>query len=157
MSTKAVLLTVVALLLVCSSPVGAKEIGTEERLLAAAEGLQMPSSESDSVWQTISYDGVEGLPEAETFGEMAGCAQGGVTRSGFDETLASLSRIEPWMDAGQVRSAHGFRKLQKVFDREFGEDLATYRCEPGGPEVSIYFVGAADGRLVGLKTVSIET
>ena len=156
-STQAVLLAVVTLLLACSSPIGAKEAAPGEWLLAAAEGLQMPSSESDSAWQVVSYGGVEGLPEADNFGEMVGCAQGGVTRTGFDETLASLGRVEPWMDAGQVRSAHGFRKLGRVFGREFGENLAVYRCEPGGPEVSIYFVGVADGRPTGLMTVSVET
>ncbi len=154
-----VVLFAVAALLACSLSINgatAQEDRTGERLLATAEGLQMPSSESDSTWSLVSYGGVEELPEAETFGEMSGCPQGGATRLNFAETLAHLSRVEPWMDAGQVRSARGFRKLEKVFGHEFGEKLAIYRCNPGGAEVNVYFVGAAQGRLMGLMTVSIE-
>lgn len=159
MKTRLLLCTVVALI-VCSFYAGAAtawEERTGERLLAAAEGLQMPSSEADSAWRLVSYTGVKGLPEADAFGETSGCPQGGTTRLGFDETLARLSKVEPWMDDGQVRSARGFGKLGKVFGREFGEDLAIYRCETGGAEVNIYFVGADDDHLTGLLTISIET
>ncbi len=61
------------------------------------------------------------------------------------------------MDEGQARSARVFRKLAKVFGHAFGEEVAVYRCEPSGAEVNVYFVGPADGPLVGLLTVSIET
>ena len=159
MKTRLLLCTVVALI-ACSLQVGgatAREDRTSERLLAAAEGLQMPSSEADSTWRLVSYAGVEGLPEAGAFGDISGCPQGGTTRLDFDETLARLSEVEPWMDDGQVRSARGFGKLGKVFGRELGEDLAVYRCETGGAEVNIHFVGAEDDHLTGLLTVSIET
>ena len=150
---------VVAALLASSIPIGvaaAQEDGTGERLLAAAESLQMPSSESDSSWYLVSYAGKE-IPDAATFGEMSGCPQGAMTRSDFDETLDRLSEVEPWMDAGQASSARGFRKLQRIFDREFEEEAAVYRCESGGPEINVYFVGIEEDRLVGLMTVSIET
>ncbi|QIN78781.1 hypothetical protein GBA65_09900 [Rubrobacter marinus] len=153
-------LLAVATLLACALPTEgatAQEDGTGERLLEAAEGLQMPSSEADSAWYLVSYAGVDELPDAESFGVMSGCPRAGTTRQDFDETLARLSEVEPWMDEGQVRSARGFRKLGKTFRHALGEDLAVYRCEDGGPEVGIYFVGAADGRLTGLKTISIET
>ena len=156
---KKVVLFVVAALLVCSLTSGAmaRETSTGERLLAAAEGLQMPSSEADSAWHLVSFTGVEELPAAGAFGEMSGCPQGGTTRSDFDDTLAGLSKVEPWMDAGQARSARGFRKLGTLFAREFEEELAVYRCDTGEPEVEIYFVGVGDDRLLGLMTVSIET
>lgn len=159
MRTKVALLAV-ATLLACYFPIddaGAQGDRTGGRLLAAADGLQMPSSEADSAWYFVSYAGVEELPEAEAFEEMSGCPEGGATREDFDKTLARLSEIEPWMDEGQARSARGFRKLAKVFGHAFGEKLAVYRCESGGPEVNVYFVGAAEGRGVGLMTVSIET
>lgn len=149
-----------ATLFACSVPVGdaqALKDGTGERLLAAAEGLQMPSSESDSTWHLVSYAGVNGLPEPETFEAMSGCREGGVTRRDFGETLDRLSKIEPWMDAGQVSSARGFRKLEKVFYHKFEEEVAVYRCDTGGPEINVYFVGIEEDRLVGLMTVSIET
>ena len=149
----------VAALLADSIPVGgavAQEDKTGERLLAAAEGLQMPSSESDSAWYLVSYAGKE-LPEAAAFGEMSGCPQGAMTRSDFDQTLDRLGEVEPWMDAGQVSSARGFRKLERTFDREFGEQAAVYRCDSGGPEIEIFFVGANEKGLMGLMTVSIET
>ncbi len=159
MRTKLVLFAA-ASLLACTVFMGdavARKDGTGERLLAAAEGLQMPSSESDSSWHLVFYAGVEGLPEVGLFEEMSGCRQGGVTRHDFDETLGRLGKVEPWMDAGQSSSARGFRKLQKVFDREFGGEVAVYRCDTGGPEIHVYFVGAEEDRLVGLMTVSIET
>ena len=129
----------------------------EERLLTAAEGLQMPSSESDSSWYPVSYAGVEELPGAEQFETIAGCRDGGVTRLDFGETLNRLGKIEPWMDAGQVSSARGFRKLEKVFYREFEDEVAVYRCDTGGPEIEVYFVGVEGDRLLGLRTISIET
>ena len=153
-------LFIVATLLACSLPIAsasAQEESTGERLLRVAEGLQMPSSEADSAWHLVSYGGTKEPPDAGAFEELSGCPKGGATRSDFDETLARLGTVEPWMDAGQARSAHGFRKLEKVFGREFGGELAVYRCETGGPDVRIYFVGAEDERLVGLMTVSIET
>lgn len=160
MRTKLVLFAA-AILLACSIYAGGDALAqrdrTAERLLAAAEGLQMPSSESDSAWSLVSYAGVEELPQAGTFEEISGCRRGGVTRYDFGETLDSLGEVEPWMDAGQISSARGFRKLEKVFDREFGEEVAVYRCDSGGPEINVYFVGAEDDRLVGLMTVSIET
>lgn len=159
MTTKLVLFTVAGLL-ACAVFLGdavARTDETGERLLAAAEGLQMPSSEADSSWYLVTYAGVEELPEAGPFEEVSGCRQGGVTRQDFDEILGRLSKVEPWMDAGQASSARGFRKLQKVFDREFGGEVAVYRCDTGGPEIQVYFVGAEGDRLVGLMTVSIET
>lgn len=149
---------VVALLAGCISVGGAvaQEDKTGKRLLYTAEGLQMPSSESDSSWYLVSYAGKE-LPEAATFGEMSGCPQGSMTRSDFDETLGRLGEVEPWMDAGQARVARGFRKLGRVFDREFGEETAVYRCDSSGPEKQVFFVGAGEKGLVGLMTVSIET
>lgn len=150
-----------ATLLACSVWAGdalaARKDGIGERLLAAAEGLQMPSSEADSSWYFVSYSGVEGLPEVEAFGEMSGCPRGGATRSDFGATFDRLSKVEPWMDGGQASSARGFRKLEKVFDREFGEEVAVYRCDTGGPEINVYFVGSEGDRLVGLATISIET
>lgn len=158
MRTKLVLFAIVTLF-TCSISTGdalAQENKTGERLLVAAEGLQMPSSESDSVWHTVSYAGVEELPEAGPFETMSGCRQGGATRQDFGETLDRLGRIEPWMDAGQISSARGFRKLEKIFYHEF-EEVAVYRCDTGGPEIEVYFVGVEEDRLLGLMTVSIET
>ena len=150
---------VAATLLASCIPVGgavAQEDKTEDRLLAAAEGLQMPSSESDSSWYLVSYTGKE-LPGATTFGEMSGCPRGAIISSDFDETLDRLGEVEPWMDAGQASSARGFRKLERVFDREFGDKTAVYRCENGGPEIEVFFMGADEEGLVGLMTISIET
>ncbi len=61
------------------------------------------------------------------------------------------------MDEGQVRSAKGFGKLGRVFEREYAEQ-AVYRCETGEyGQVYIYFVGSGDAGVSGLLTVSTET
>ena len=149
----------VATLLACfvaeGDALARKAVG--ERLLAAAEGLQMPSSESDSEWYLVSYAGVGGLPQAAPFEEISGCREGGATRHDFGETLDKLGNMEPWMDPGQLSSARGFRKLENIFDREFEGDVAVYRCDTGGPEIEVYFVGVEEDELVGLMTVAIET
>lgn len=132
----------------------------EERLLRASEGLQYPGSESDSTWTFVSYEGFTELPDAATFEQISGCpvTEGGSTiRLDFDATLDRLGTVQPWMDEGQTRSARGFRKLQRLYHREFGDDLAVYRCETGTAKVYIYFIGVDGDRLVGLFTVSIET
>ena len=131
---------------------------TEDRLLRASDGLQMPGSEADSEWSFVSYRGENGLPSAKRFAGLTGCArpEGDVSVQDFDETLERLGEVQPWMDLGQKQSARGFARLQKAFHRHYG-DLAVYRCETGTAEVPIYFVGVDDDGLSGLLTVNIET
>lgn len=134
----------------------AGEDGTERRLLRASAGLQMPGSEADSEWSFVSYEGVRKIPTADRMARIARCPAG-MTHSDFDATFDRLGTVEPWMDRGQRKSARGFRRLGKLFHREYGDDLAAYRCETGGPEVPVYFVGVDEEKLSGLKTVNIET
>jgi hypothetical protein len=131
---------------------------TEDRLLKASEGLQMPGSEADSAWSFVSYPGVHELPSVERFSELTGCdrPEGGVTRQDFDATLDRLGEVQPWMDDGQKKSARGFARLGRLFHRRY-EALAVYRCETGTAEVPIYFVGLDGDGLSGLLTVNIET
>ena len=131
---------------------------TENRLLKASEGLQMPGSEADSAWWFVSYPNEDELPSVERFSGLTGCdyPEGGVSRQDFDATLDHLGRVQPWMDPGQRESARGFRRLQKIFHRRY-EELAVYRCETGTAEVPIYFVGVDENGLSGLLTINIET
>ena len=132
--------------------------GTEDRLLKASEGLQMPGSEADSAWSFVSYPGERELPSVERFSALTGCdlPDGGVSRQDFDATLDHLGEVRPWMDDGQRRSARGFARLQRLFHRRY-EALAVYRCETGTAEVPICFVGIDGDGLSGLLTVNIET
>ena len=131
-----------------------------ERLLRAADGLQMPGSEADSSWWFVSYPQDEELPTIERMALLSGCSdypEGVTRRLDFDATFDSLGRVQPWMDRGQRKSARGFARLRKVFSREYGGDLAVYRCDTGKyGEVRIYFLGIDDG-LSGLMTINIET
>jgi hypothetical protein len=141
--------------LLLASAAGAQE--TEDRLLRASEGLQMPGSEADSAWWFVSYPGEEELPSAGRFSELAGCDHPeGVSRQDFDATLDRLGDVQPWMDRGQKKSARGFARLQDLFHRRYDE-LAVYRCETGTAEVPIYFLGVNEDGLSGLLTVNIET
>ncbi len=138
-----------------------KDGALEERLLEASEGLQMPGSESDSGWWFVSYPEEQGLPTVERMSSITGCSdypEGGMARFDFDATFETLGRVEPWMDEGQRDSARGFEKLGKVFHREYGDELAVYRCETGQyGQVRIYFVGARTDGLSGLMTINTET
>jgi hypothetical protein len=142
--------------LVLATAAGAQE--TEDRLLKASEGLQMPGSEADSGWWFVSYPGEDELPSAGRVSERVGCdsPEGGVSRQDFDATLDQLGDVQPWMDWGLKKSARGFARLQKLFHRRY-EALAVYRCETGTAEVPIYFPGIDDVGLSGLLTVNIET
>jgi hypothetical protein len=142
--------------LLLATPAGAQE--TEDRLLKASEGLQMPGSEADSGWWFVSFPGEDALPSAGRFSELAGCdsPEGGVSRQSFDATFDHLGDVQPWMDRGQKKSARGFARLQKLFHRRYDE-LAIYRCETGTAEVPIYFLGVDEDGLSGLLTVNIET
>ena len=126
--------------LLLAAAAGAQE--TEDRLLKASEGLQMPGSEADSVWWFVSYPDEDELPSAERFSELAGCGypEGGVSRQNFDATLDPLGDVQPWMDRGQKKSARGFARLQKLYHRRYDEP-AVYRFETGTAEVPIYFLG----------------
>ena len=162
--SKAPILVAVALLAgaLLAGTAGAREGEGDlgERLLRASEGLQMPGSEADSGGWFVSYPGEPELPGVERMAALTGCSDypgGGVGRFDFDATFDSLGTVEPWMDTGQRDSARGFRKLGRLFRREYGDDLAVYRCETGAAEVHIYFVGVNEDGLSGLKTTSIET
>lgn len=131
---------------------------TEDRLLKASEGLQMPGSEADSVWWFVSYPDEDELPSAERLSGLVGCdhPEGGLSRQDFDATLDGLGDVQPWMDKGQKKSARGFARLRGLFHRRYDE-LAVYRCETGTAEVPIYFLGVNEDGLSGLLTVNIET
>jgi hypothetical protein len=139
----------------------AQEEDLARRLLQAAEGLQMPGSEADSFWWFVSYPGEEELPTAERMASLEGCAdypEGVMRRLDFDATFDSLARVQPWMDQGQKKSARGFARLRDLFHRQYGDDLAVYRCDTNQyGEVRIYFLGLDDQSLSGLKTINIET
>ena len=160
---KALIMLLVALLAAqfTAGEGAAKEEDPSSRLLRAADGLQMPGSEGDSSWWFVSYSGEEELPTAERMASLDGCAdfpEGVMTRLDFDATFDSLSRVQPWMDGGQKKSAHGFSRLRQLFHREYGYDLAVYRCDTNRyGEVRIYFLGLDDKGLAGLKTINIET
>lgn len=128
--------------LLLATAAGAQE--TEDRMLKASEGLQMPGSEADSGWWFVSYPGEDELPSAGRVSERVGCdsPEGGVSRQDFDATLDQRGDVQPWMDRGQKKSARGFARLQKLFHRRY-EALAVYRCETGTAEVPIYFLGIA--------------
>ncbi|MGH3147491.1 MAG: nuclease A inhibitor family protein [Rubrobacter sp.] len=167
MNTRAKMAVVLAAVLVAvglfAATAGADERrrSTEGTLLRKSEGLQMPGSESDSRWWFVSYPGEEGLPAVGRMASITGCSdypEGVMTRLEFDATFDNLGRIRPWMDRGQRKSARGFGRLQRVFHREYGEDLAVYRCDTGEfGQVPIYFVGSNADGLSGLKTVNTET
>jgi hypothetical protein len=148
---------VVATMALAQEPGAADRL--ERRLLKSAEGLQMPSSEGDSAWTFVRYPGEKVSPDPARFQELSGCpvqANGVTTRLDFETTMERLGRVEEWMDDGQKSSARGFRKLDRLFHREL-DDLAVYRCETGGAQVYVYFVGSDGESLAGLSTISIET
>jgi hypothetical protein len=141
--------------------VAAQEEDLAPRLLKAAESLQMPGSEADSFWWFVSYPGEEALPNAERMAHLEGCADypdGVMSRLDFDATFDSLGSVQPWMDQGQKKSARGFARLRNFFHRQYGDDLAVYRCDTNKyGEVRIYFLGLNNDGLSGLKTINIET
>jgi hypothetical protein len=161
--TRTFIMMVAALL---AAALAAETVATQEedlakRLLRAAEGLQMPGSEADSFWWFVSYPGEEELPTAERMASLEGCAdypEGVMRRLDFDATFDSLGSVQPWMDRGQKKSARGFARLSNLFHRQFGDDLAVYRCDTNKyGEVRIYFLGLSNEGLSGLKTINIET
>jgi hypothetical protein len=141
--------------------VAAQEEDLAPRLLKATESLQMPGSEADSFWWFVSYPGEEALPNAERMAYLEGCADypdGVMSRLDFDATFDSLGSVQPWMDQGQKKSARGFARLRNFFHRQYGDDLAVYRCDTNKyGEVRIYFLGLNNDGLSGLKTINIET
>jgi hypothetical protein len=156
MLVAALLLTVLA-----TGAGAAREQDLAKRLLRAAEGLQMPGSEADSYWWFVAYPNEEALPTAERMASLEGCADypdSLMRRLDFETTFDSLGRVQPWMDHGQKKSARGFAGLRKLFHREYGDDLAVYRCDTNSyGQVRIYFLGLDGDGLSGLMTINIET
>ncbi len=146
-----------------ATPDSSNQSRLEKKLLRASEGVQYPGSESDSTWTFVSYpSGADaGLPDARRFEEISGCPvtpDGSTTRQDFDATFDRLTGIQEWMDTGQVRSAKGFRKIERIMLNSY-EERAVYRCDTAGfGQVYYYFVGLdePDG-ISGLLTGSTET
>jgi hypothetical protein len=165
--TKVFIMTLAALVLAplaqqsTSDAAATQEDDLARRLLRAAEGLQMPGSEADSSWWFVSFPGERELPTAERMASLEGCddfPDGVMRRLDFDATFDSLGWVQPWMDGGQRKSAHGFARLRDLFHRQYGDDLAVYRCDTNQyGEVRIYFLGLDEEALSGLKTINIET
>ncbi len=160
--TRVFIMLVAALLAAAlvAGAVAAREGDLAERLLRAAEGLQMPGSEADSSWWFVSYPQEHELPTAERMAFLEGCAdlpEGTMRRLDFEAYFDVLGRVQPWMDQGQKKSARGFARLRKVFHREY-TDVAVYRCDTNRyGEVRIYFLGINADGLSGLETINIET
>lgn len=127
-----------------------------KKLLRATEGVQLPGSESDTVFEFVSFPSEEELPTVERFAELTGCDyhEGGASRFDFDATFDRYEEVAP-LGGYDIRD---YRQLRRTFERNY-DDLAVYRCETGGPENYIYFLGSeADNEGVsGLRSVSIET
>jgi len=161
--TKSFIMLVLALLVasLAGDAIMAREEDLAARLLRAAEGLQMPGSESDSSWWFVSYPQEEEPPTAGRMASLEGCADlpdGVMRRLDFDAYFGALGRVQPWMDQGQKKSARGFARLGDLFHREYDSNVAVYRCDTGRfGEVRIYFLGANGDGLSGLKTINIET
>src|SRR3954447_8355405 len=161
--TRALITLMVALLttLLAVGVATAREEDLAKRLLRASEGLQMPGSEADSSWRFVSYPQEEELSTSERMAPLEGCTnypEGSMKRLDFDATFDSLGRVQPWMDHGQKKSAHGYARLRTLFHREYGNTLAVYRCDTNMyGEVRIYFLGVNPDGLSGLTTTNIET
>jgi len=155
------LVTALLIPVLVAGVVTAQEEDLAKRLLQAADGLQMPGSEADSHWWFVSYPEEAELRTAGRMASLEGCAdnpEGIMSRLDFDATLDKLALVQPWMDQGQKKSAHGFASLQKIFHREYGDNVAVYRCDTNKyGEVRIYFLGINEDGLSGLMTINIET
>ncbi len=127
-----------------------------EKLLRASEGVQLPSSESDTVFEFVSFPGEKELPTVDRFAEFTRCdyPEGGSSRFDFGATFDRYGAVAP-LGGYEVRD---YRQLRRAFERGY-DDLAVYRCETGGPENFVYFPGseADDEGVCGLRSVSIET
>ena len=133
-------------------PVG--EARLAKKRLRASEGVRLPGFESDTVFEFVSFPGEEELPTVDRFARLTGCdyPEGGASRFDFGTTFDRYEQVAP-LGSHDVRD---LRHLRRAFERNY-ENLAVYCCETGGPENFIYFLGANDGDVSGLRTVSIET
>jgi hypothetical protein len=133
----------------------------EERLLEASRGFRCPDRSQTAGGGSSRIRGRRGCQPSSAWPPSP--AAQGIRKAAWPASTSTrrstpLSRVEPWMDEGQRDSARGFRKLGKVFHREYGDDLAVYRCETGEyGQVRIYFVGSKPEGLSGLLTINTET
>lgn len=125
-----------------------------KKRLRASEGVRLPGFESGTVFEFVSFPGEEELPTVDRFARLTGCdySDGGASRFDFGTTFDRYEELAP-LGGYDVRDLH---HLRHTFERNYG-DLAVYRCQTGGPENLIYFLGANDEGVSGLRSVSIET
>lgn len=133
-------------------PVG--EARLAKKRLRASEGVQFPGFGSDTVFEFVSFPGEEQFPTVDRFARLTGCdyPDGGVSRFDFGTTFDRYEELAP-LGGYDVRD---LRHLRRAFERNYGA-LAVYCCETGCPENLIYFLGANDEGVSGLRSVSIET
>lgn len=131
----------------------------ESRLLTAASGLWLTSSESDTPFEGVLFEDEGRLPSLGRFAELSNCEypEGGALSINFDTAYKKLTTASDPGDPRAVENAEGFAEVSQILKRNTTEQ-AVYRCESGGPENFVYHVGLTPtGNVVGLTTVSIET
>lgn len=121
-------------------------------VMGATQGMLFPS-ESDFPFEWFESN-LKILPEASRFASHVDKKGEVAQKMALEVFFQRYTRIEPWMDEGQVQFAHQMQTLQRIYQNS-SKKLAVYRV--GTVQVHIYMVAVVQGRVVGLHTISIET
>ena len=123
-------------------------------LTAAADGLLVPS-ESDYPLEPFHWDGPDVLTPATLLAALDLAPTTSVETRTLDAFFVPLTRVAPWMDAGERARAARFATLQRTIADHLA-DPVVYRV--GARAIAVFLVGeTANGCVVGLRTTVIET
>lgn len=125
-----------------------------EALMAAADGLRMPS-ESDYPFEPFTWAGPGALTPEALVASLGLPPETPVETRTLERLFAPLTAEQNWMGAEERATCARFAALRAAIAAHLA-DVAVYRV--GAVEIAVLIVGAdAGGRLVGLRTTVVET
>lgn len=125
-----------------------------ENIKKAVENLTF-MSETDAEIQPFAGTFAAGVTKEEILRQTRHSADETVQERNFAEFFENLTKTQDWFGEEETAAAEKFVILKNLLEKNL-KDLKVFKI--GRIEKEIYFVGLdSEGKLVGAKTVAVET
>jgi hypothetical protein len=136
------------------NPVAGKTDNFADNLLKMCEGLTY-MSETDAEFTLFNGTKIEILSTQTMSAQIKGSPNVAFEEQNFDEFFLRLTTPKDWFGEIEKQTAKRFGELQEFLKLNL-KDLKIFRV--GKVRIDIYIVGInAEGNLIGLKTLAVET
>lgn len=129
-------------------------ISLEDKIRAISEGLYY-ISETDAEILFFTGEKAEAVTQDEILKQTKSEKDIEIEERDFEEFFERLTKFQYWYESEEMAQAKNFYELKKLL-KENLRDIKVFRI--GKIKIDIYVVGLdAEDRLVGIKTIAVET